>query len=129
MKDRGILDSTWGGNLVDMVRFTQEMKIVREERLLEQVEGKAERLISGLKKVASRHSNQIFNVRGMGLYQGFSMRKPENKGRLINIALEKHGMLLLGAGAQTIRLRPVLDVRMEDIEKMLSKLDACLSLL
>jgi len=35
-------------------------------------------------------------------------------------------MLLLGAGAQTIHFRPVLDVTRADIELMLAKLDRCL---
>ena len=41
MDDEGVLDSTWGGNLADMVRFCQELKIVRDERLIEQVPAKA----------------------------------------------------------------------------------------
>ncbi len=41
MEDHGVLDSTWGGNLADMVRFVQEMKIVRRENLIEQVPEKA----------------------------------------------------------------------------------------
>ncbi|OPZ82919.1 MAG: putative L-lysine-epsilon aminotransferase [Firmicutes bacterium ADurb.Bin419] len=129
MTDRGILDSTWGGNLVDMVRFVQEMKIVRQEQLIEKVPVKAEYMVSGLNDLAFKYSNLIFNVRGMGLYQGFSMRNPANKNKLINIALQQHHILLLGAGAQTIRLRPVLDVEVEDIERMLSKLNICLSCL
>jgi len=129
MKDRGVLDSTWGGNLADMVRFVQEMKIVREEKLMEQVPEKAGCLVSGLNALAARYNNLIFNVRGMGLYQGFSMRRPENKSRLIDIALARHQMLLLGAGAQTIRLRPVLDVSIEEIKSMLVKLDSCMDIL
>ncbi|MDH7570216.1 MAG: aminotransferase class III-fold pyridoxal phosphate-dependent enzyme, partial [Armatimonadota bacterium] len=31
MEDRGVLDSTWGGSLADMVRFVQELKIVERE--------------------------------------------------------------------------------------------------
>jgi len=127
MRDRGVLDSTWGGNLADMVRFAEEMKIVRDEHLIENVPEKTECLVSGLQGLASKYSNLIFNVRGMGLYQGFSMRKPENRNALLKIALTQHHMLLLGAGVQTIRLRPVLDVSIEDIEIMLSKLERCLS--
>jgi len=129
MTDRGVLDSTWGGSLVDMVRFVQEMKIVRQEQLIEKVPMKAEYMVSGLNDLAFKYSNLIFNVRGMGLYQGFSMRNPANKNKLINMALQQHHMLLLGAGAQTIRLRPVLDVEIQDIESMLSKLNICLSCL
>ena len=33
MSDRGVLDSTWGGTLADMVRFCREWAIVTDERL------------------------------------------------------------------------------------------------
>jgi L-lysine 6-transaminase len=126
MKDRGVLDSTWGGSLADMVRFVQEWKIVRRERLLAKAPAKARRLSAGLIALEEKHREIIFNVRGMGLYQGFSLRRPEDKARLQDIALETEDLFLLGAGAQSIRLRPVLDVGREEIDLFLSKLDRCL---
>ncbi len=44
MHDEGVLDSTWGGSLADMVRFCEEWSIVKRERLIEQVPEKAARL-------------------------------------------------------------------------------------
>jgi L-lysine 6-transaminase len=127
--DRGVLDSTWGGNLADMVRACREFEIVEQQGLIAQVPAKAALLVEGLNGLARKHPDTIFNVRGMGLYQGFSLRKPDHKKQLINVALETEQMLLLGAGAQSIRLRPVLDVTGEEISLMLEKLERCLSLL
>ena len=127
MNDRGVLDSTWGGNLADMVRFVQEMRIVEEEGLIEQVPAKAERMVAGLNELASSFGDLIFNVRGMGLYQGFSLRRPADRARLLEIALQQEEMLLLGAGVQSIRFRPVLDVTVADIERMREKLHRCLA--
>jgi len=126
MSDRGVLDSTWGGSLADMVRFVQEMRVVEDEGLIEQVPAKAERLVVGLQELASRFHDLIFNIRGMGLYQGFTLRVPAHRGRLRQIALETEQLLLLGAGIQTIRFRPVLDVTAEEIDLMLSQLGRCL---
>ena len=126
MKNRGILDSTWGGNLADMVRFVQEMKIVRRERLTEQVPQKTRLLTDGLNGLAAQYHDLIFNVRGMGLYQGFSLRRESDLPRLRDIALQQENMLLLGAGQQTIRLRPMLDVTSDEIRLMLEKLERCL---
>jgi L-lysine 6-transaminase len=126
MSDRGVLDSTWGGNLADMVRFVQEMKVAEEEGLIEQVPAKAERLVAGLQELADRFRDVIFNIRGMGLYQGFTLRAPAHKARLREIALETEQLLLLGAGAQTIRFRPALDVTAEEIDLMLAQLGRCL---
>jgi L-lysine 6-transaminase len=127
INDVGVLDSTWGGCLADMVRFVQEVKIIRREKLIEQVPQKADRLVAGLKGLEHRYPHLIFNVRGMGLYQGFSMRNPDDRTRLKDIALQDQQMLLLGAGVQSIRFRPVLDVTAGDIDLMLEKLDWCLS--
>ena len=126
MEDRGVLDSTWGGTLADMVRFVQEMKIVREERLIEQVPEKAAVLVEGLNTLAQRYPDLIYNVRGLGLYQGFSVRQPEHRQRLLDIALQEEDLLLLGAGTDTIRLRPSLSVTIEDIHLFLQKLDRVL---
>jgi L-lysine 6-transaminase len=61
----------------------------------------------------------IFNVRGMGLYQGFSLRSPEAKAALIRRAREERDLLLLGAGKQSIRTRPNLSVTNEEIDLFL----------
>jgi L-lysine 6-transaminase len=129
MTDHGVLDSTWGGTLADMVRVVEEMKIVREERLVEQVPEKAATLIRGLEDLARKHHDLVFNVRGMGLYQGFSLRRPGDKGKLLDLALEQEGLLLLGAGAQSIRFRPPIDVTVAEIEEMLAMLGRCLEAL
>ncbi|HYD40677.1 MAG TPA: aminotransferase class III-fold pyridoxal phosphate-dependent enzyme [Anaeromyxobacter sp.] len=129
MADHGVLDSTWGGTLADMVRFVEEMRIVRSEELIEQVPRKAEALTRGLADLERRYADFVFNVRGMGLYQGFSLRRPGDKARLLDLALEREGLLLLGAGGQSIRFRPPLDVTAGDIELMLEMLGRCLGAL
>lgn len=126
MQDVGVLDSTWGGTLADMVRFVQEWHIVEHESLLAAVPDKAARLVAGLKDLVARHPLRIGNVRGLGLYQGFSLTCPDDKGRLIERALEQEDLLLLGAGQSSIRFRPPLDVSLEEIDQMLVKLDRLL---
>jgi len=125
MEDRGVLDSTWGGSLADMVRFVQEMKIVREERLIEQVAGKAERLRAGLEGLAKKYSRTVYNVRGLGIYQGFSLRPPIGKGALLDLALKEESLLMLGAGTSSIRVRPSLSVTEGEIDLLIDKLDRC----
>jgi L-lysine 6-transaminase len=126
MADHGVLDSTWGGTLADMVRLVEEMAIIRDERLVEQVPEKAAVLTGGLEDLARRHGDVLFNVRGMGLYQGFSLRRPGDRARLLELALEREGLLLLGAGVQSVRLRPPLDVTIAEIRLLLEMLGRCL---
>ncbi len=126
MEDIGVLDSTWGGTLADMVRFVQEWSIVEDEGLLGQVTGKARRLTAGLEALVERYPLLISNVRGLGLYQGFTMNDRANKARLVDMALESENLLLLGAGTDSIRFRPPLDVTEAEIDEMLGRLGRAL---
>ncbi len=126
MDDIGVLDSTWGGTLSDMVRFVQEWKIVQDEGLIEQVPAKAEALVSGLRDIVSRWPQVLENVRGMGLYQGFSFRTASHSGDFIDRALNEESLLMLGAGPGTIRLRPPLDVSLQDIHNLIVSIERIL---
>jgi L-lysine 6-transaminase len=122
MDDKGVLDSTWGGNLADMVRFAQEWSIVKEERLIEQVPEKAAALVERLRELATEFPQIIGNIRGAGLYQGFTVKSPFRKGELVERALEDEELLLLGAGTSSIRFRPNLSVTLADIDLLALKL-------
>jgi L-lysine 6-transaminase len=126
MEDVGVLDSTWGGTLSDMVRFTQEWKIVEQENLLAQVPQKTQVLVKGLQSLEAKYPGTITNIRGLGLYQGFSFINPKLSGKAVDLALEQEHLLLLGAGPGTIRLRPPLDVTLKDIQIFLEKLERVL---
>lgn len=122
MEDRGVLDSTWGGNLADMVRFTQEMKIVFDEGLIDQVPAKAAAIREGLERLVKHYPNLIYNPRGLGIYQGFSLHPPLKKAEFLDMALGRENLLLLGAGTSSIRLRPSLSITMQEIELLIAKL-------
>ena len=122
MEDIGVLDSTWGGSLADMVRFVHEWQIVEDEKLIEQVPVKTERLVRGLNALEERFPGKMCNVRGLGLYQGFNVLGQGGKGRLIEMALQDENYLLLGAGTYSVRLRPPLDVTEADIDALLTML-------
>jgi L-lysine 6-transaminase len=126
MDDKGVLDSTWGGTLADMVRFVQEMKIVEREGLIPAAVTKGGKLAHGLRELAARHPKLMSNVRGMGLYQGFSLASPELRTRFKQNALQQEGLLLLGAGATSIRVRPNLSVTENEIELFVEMAGRCL---
>ena len=126
LADVGVLDSTWGGGLADMVRFCQEWRVVEDEQLVQAAATGGEQLASGLRELQSRFPALIRNVRGMGLYQGFTLASPEMRGRLSEIALQQHDLLLLGAGADSIRTRPNLSVTPAEIDRFLEILGVCL---
>ncbi|MEZ0326068.1 MAG: aspartate aminotransferase family protein [Fimbriimonas sp.] len=127
LEDVGVLDSTWGGSLADMVRVCREMDIVMEEGLIEKAAANGERLAEGLRKVVAKHAPKTSNVRGLGLYQGFALDSPEQKYELMRVALEEHDLLLLGAGKRSIRTRPNLSVTGDEIDLFVRLLDEALA--
>lgn len=126
MADKGVLDSTWGGPLVDMVRFVQEMKIVERENLVARAKVNGETLAAGLRALEVKFPDRVVNVRGQGLYQGFSLRGSVLRNRLEEMALQEEQLLLLGAGPDSIRLRPNLSVTETEIARLLQILERCL---
>ena len=126
LSDIGVLDSTWGGGLADMVRFCQEWRVVEEECLMEKAAAGGRQLADGLRALQGRFPALVRNVRGMGLYQGFTLPDGETRARLTEIALQQHDLLLLGAGASSLRTRPNLSVTPTDIDRFLDLLRVCL---
>lgn len=127
LEDVGVLDSTWGGSLADMVRVVREMEIVEAEGLIARAHENGERLAQRLRGLTERYRPKVGNVRGLGIYQGFSLDTDVRKARLIEIALEQEGLLLLGAGNRSIRTRPNLSVTADDIDLFIEMLDRCLA--
>ena len=99
-----------------------EWRIVREERLIEQVPAKAEALVKRLQELRAEFPQLVSNVRGIGLYQGFSLATPALKSALVARALEQEKLLLLGAGRVSVRFRPNLHVTLQDIDLLAAML-------
>ena len=100
--------------------------MVEEEDLIAAAASGGEQLAAGLRHLQTKFPEIIGNVRGMGLYQGFTLAAPEARGRLTEIALQQHDLLLLGAGASSIRTRPNLSVTPAEIDRFLELLGVCL---
>lgn len=126
LEDVGVLDSTWGGNLADMVRVCREMEIVVSENLIENAALRGQEISEGLLRLTEKY-DFMYNVRGMGLYQGFSLDTDERKAALSKVAREEFGLLLLGAGSRSIRTRPNLGVTSDEVGRFLTLLDGALS--
>lgn len=125
LEDIGVLDSTWGGTLADMVRVVREVEIMETEGLMARAAENGERLAKGLQSLVDKHP-MLSNVRGLGLYQGVSLSSSELKSKLIQVARDEFGLLLLGAGSRSIRTRPNLSVTADEIDQFLDLLDQAL---
>ncbi|HEX2915242.1 MAG TPA: L-lysine 6-transaminase [Chloroflexia bacterium] len=115
------INSTWGGNLVDMVRATRFLEIIEEEKLVENAYCQGQKLMEGLAQVQER-CGRIDNLRGKGLMIAFDLPTHAERDEVIQKAFERE-MLLLPCGTRSIRLRPHLDVKPEVVEEALNRLE------
>ncbi|MDF1663319.1 MAG: L-lysine 6-transaminase [Planctomycetota bacterium] len=118
------INSTWGGNLVDMIRSEKAISIIDEGKLLEKVRAVGAHIIEGLTKIAS-DCQWIDNVRGRGLMIAFDLPDTAQRNQLRKI-LFQNKVIMLGCGRKSLRLRPVLDFSVDDANEFFMKLETSL---
>jgi L-lysine 6-transaminase len=111
------INSTWGGNFTDFVRSTHFLKIIEQEKLIENARLQGEFLITELRKIAQKFP-VISAVRGRGLMLAFDLSDGAQRDEFWKRAYEL-GLLVVRCGERSIRLRPVLDVKSDVIEQSL----------
>lgn len=120
------INSTWGGNIVDMVRCQKYLEVIKEENLVKNAEVQGKRLLGGLKDLRGKYPDKLFNARGRGLMCAFDLETPEKRDRLKDL-MYSYGMVILGCGEKSIRFRPPLVISSEEIDEALNILDKSLS--
>ena len=119
------INSTWGGNLVDMVRSAKIMEIIEEDHLLENAATTGAYLQDSLHKIAAKN-DKITNVRGKGLITAFDFPSKEMRDQFVNKGME-HNVMFLGCGNQTIRFRPALTMEKQHIDQGMEILENIIS--
>jgi L-lysine 6-transaminase len=112
------INSTWGGNLVDMVRSQRYLEIIESERLVEHAAEVGQQLQTGLRALAADTPEMFSNARGTGLMCAIDLPNGELRGQVADKAYEM-GLVILGCGQQSLRFRPPLDVTRGEIEEAL----------
>ena len=110
------INSTWGGNLVDMVRCQRYLEIMTEERLLENAAQVGAHLKNGLEKLARELPDRVSNARGRGLMCAIDLRDAAARDATVKAMFER-GVMLLPCGDKSIRFRPPLDVTAAEIDE------------
>lgn len=113
------INSTWGGNIIDMVRSKYYLKVIEKDHLIDNVNKRSNELLKGLHELAE--NDTITNVRGKGLLTAFDLKDGATRDKLSK-ALFDNKMLVLGCGTKSIRFRPALNVSSDEISLALEKL-------
>ena len=108
------INSTFGGNLVDMVRFQIILEIIEQEKLLENAKTMGEFLLGEMRNLAEEFPAYVTNPRGLGLFAAFDLPSQTERDKVI-AGLLKNKLLMLPSGDNAIRFRPHLNVAREDL--------------
>ncbi len=116
------ISSTWGGNFTDYVRSTHFLRIIEQEKLVENARSKGDYFLRELQAMSDKHP-LMSAVRGRGLMMAFDLPNAGLRDAFWKGAYEL-GLLVVRSGEHSIRLRPVLDIKDEAIEVALRIMDA-----
>jgi L-lysine 6-transaminase len=122
----GRLNSTFGGNLVDMVRSARIFEIIEEERLVENARVVGEYLHAGIVALENEYPDLLSNARGLGLLCAMDLNSNRNRDLLKKKALERN-LVLIGCGDRTIRFRPPLILSKSEVDEGMGIIRRCLS--
>jgi L-lysine 6-transaminase len=111
------INSTWGGNLVDMVRCARYLQIMQEDGLVESAATVGAAFKAGLEELQENFS-QVTNVRGRGLLLAFDMPDGDTRDALRQRCWEA-GLATLACGPRSVRFRPSLVFSHDDVKKSL----------
>jgi L-lysine 6-transaminase len=121
------LNSTWGGNLTDMVRSRRILEVMESEGLIERSANLGENLLAGLRDLAARRPALVAHPRGRGLMCAITLPSAALRDEVIRRLREEERVLMLGCGEAGLRFRPALTVRAEELDHALAALDRVLA--
>src|SRR6476646_2462937 len=111
------LNSTWGGNFTDMVRSTHYLRIIEQERLVENA-GKVGAYFLEQLLDWQRECEIVSAVRGRGLFIAFDLPDAKTRDDIWRKLFDS-GLLVLKSGERSIRFRPALDITKKVIDEAL----------
>jgi len=122
------INSTWGGNLADMVRFTLYLEIIENEGLVKKAAESGAYLLKHLENLQNDYYPLVSNARGRGLFCAFDLPDGDVRDSVVNNIMDE-GAVILGSGVKSIRFRPHLNISRNEIDQGISmiknSLDRC----
>jgi L-lysine 6-transaminase len=120
----GRINSTWGGNLTDMVRARRLIEIVVGERLADNVTRIGARVLAGLRELG-REREEVRNVRGIGSMIAFTCQSGPARDQLWKDCLRER-LLALKCGPDSLRLRLPFVMSDAEADQAVAKIAAAL---
>ncbi len=108
------INSTWGGNLVDMVRFDRILEIIEEDDLVSKAAKTGDHLLNRLREMEQK-SEFVSGARGRGLMCAFDLPTPAFRNAVLDRCHDE-GVIILGCGNSSVRFRSPLTINKDEID-------------
>lgn len=119
------VNSTWGGNLADMVRARRILEVIEADGLFDRAAELGAYLRAGLDELAGEFPGLVLDPRGRGLMCAFSVPTTADRDELIRL-LWRDAVIVLPSGHDGVRFRPALTVSRAEIDAALCAVRAAL---
>jgi len=123
-KESSRINSTFGGNFIDMLRFKMILEIIEQENLVERASETGRYLLGKVQQLVDTYPH-LSNARGLGLLVSFDFDTVEQRDAFVKKTME-HKLIILGCGERSIRFRPHLTATVEDIDKAIDIAEKCM---
>ena len=110
------INSTWGGNLTDMVRSRKYFEIIEEENLVDNARVMGNYLLENLLEIQNEFPELVSQARGLGLMCSFDLPSPELRTKFLK-EIYRDKLIMLGCGVRTVRFRPPLLIQKDQIDQ------------
>jgi L-lysine 6-transaminase len=122
------INSTWGGNLTDMVRSRRILEVIEADALIDRAGFLGSHLKHELEGWGEKYA-VISDVRGRGLMCAFTLPSAELRDAVITRLREDEHVLVLGCGTSSLRVRPALTITIGEVDAGIAALDRVLAAL
>jgi L-lysine 6-transaminase len=112
------INSTWGGNLTDMVRCQRYLEIMEEENLVAHADKAGKHLRRGLERLQAERPDVVSNARGLGLMCAIDLPDGATRDAVAQRMYEL-GAIILACGTRGLRFRTPLDVTIAELDEAL----------
>ncbi|AHC24558.1 MULTISPECIES: L-lysine 6-transaminase [Mycobacteriaceae] len=109
------INSTWGGNLTDMVRARRILEVVEAEDLIEHAADAGRHLLGRLHWLATEFPDKVLDPRGRGLMCAFSLPSTAARDELVRRLWDRR-VIMLASGPDSVRFRPALTVSLSELD-------------
>jgi L-lysine 6-transaminase len=116
------INSTWGGNLADMVRAQRYFEIIDEENLVDNAARVGAYFLGELERFQQEFPNLVSNVRGRALMAAFDLPSGEVRDAALT-AFMAHDVMVLSSGSRSARFRPPLNLSMEEAAEGIRRME------